>query len=84
MWSRQHLLPALFDVSIIMMLLITRVARGARWHGSGRTTCGDHAEHAEAAGIVVHVLNLGPYMASAGHRGYKACRLTHLSQSTGT
>ena len=50
-------------VSIIMMLLIARVARGARRHGSGRTTRGDHAEHAAAAGIAVHVLNIGPYMA---------------------
>ena len=58
-------------VSIIMMLLIARVARGARRHGSGRTTRGDHAEHAAAAGIAVHVLNIGPYMASPGAPGTK-------------
>ncbi len=48
-----------------MMLLIARVARGARRHGSGRTTCGGHADHAAAAGIAIHVLNIGPYMASS-------------------
>ena len=72
MCSTQPLCTVVVDVSIIMMLLITRVARVARRHGSGRTTRGNHPEHAAAAGIAVYVLNLGPYMASPGRRGHKA------------
>ena len=63
MWSTQPPSAVGDYVSIIMMLLIARVARGARRHGSGRTTRGDHAEHAAAAGIAIHVVNLGPYVA---------------------
>jgi hypothetical protein len=59
------------DVSIMMMMMITRVARGARRHGSGRTTRSDHANHAAAAGIAVHVLNIGPHMALLCTRGTK-------------
>ena len=71
MWSTQPPSAVGDYVSIIMMLLIARVARGARRHGSGRTTRGNHAEHAAAAGIAVHVLNIGPYMASPGAPGTK-------------
>ena len=71
MWSTQPPSAVGDYVSIIMMLLIARVARGARRHVSGRTTRGNHAEHAAAAGIAVHVLNIGPYMASPGAPGTK-------------
>ena len=65
MWPTQPLYDVGDYVSIIMMLLITRVARGVRRHGSGRTTRGDHADHAAAAGEARDGENFGPHMASS-------------------
>ena len=84
MWSRQHLVAVGVDVSSIMMLMITSVARGARRHGSGPTIRGDHAEHAAAAGIAVHVLNIGPYHGLCWVPRLQSRRLAHLSERTGT